>query len=66
MEAAKPSETLSRNTTLWHKPEDLDLSNTRVYPKVSGLAAWSQNFKWYSSLHYLKFYRYFLSQFSEF
>jgi hypothetical protein len=23
---------------------------TRVYPKVSGLAAWSDNCKWYSSL----------------
>jgi hypothetical protein len=23
---------------------------TRVYPKVSGLAAWSENCKWYSSL----------------
>jgi len=23
---------------------------TRVYPKVSGLAAWSENYKWYSSL----------------
>jgi hypothetical protein len=23
---------------------------TRVYPKVSGLAAWSENVKWYSSL----------------
>jgi hypothetical protein len=22
----------------------------RVYPKVSGLAAWSENCKWYSSL----------------
>jgi len=22
----------------------------RVYPKVSGLAAWSENYKWYSSL----------------
>jgi len=21
----------------------------RVYPKVSGLAAWSENYKWYSS-----------------
>jgi len=21
-----------------------------VYPKVSGLAAWSKNYKWYSSL----------------
>jgi hypothetical protein len=26
------------------------LPNTRVYPKVSGLAAWSENCKWYSSL----------------
>jgi len=25
-------------------------SYTRVYPKVSGLAAWSENCKWYSSL----------------
>jgi hypothetical protein len=25
-------------------------SNTGVYPKVSGLAAWSENCKWYSSL----------------
>jgi hypothetical protein len=24
--------------------------DTRVYPKVSGLAAWSENCKWYSSL----------------
>jgi hypothetical protein len=23
---------------------------TRVYPKVSGLATWSENCKWYSSL----------------
>jgi hypothetical protein len=23
----------------------------RVYPKVSGLAAWSEDCKWYSSLH---------------
>jgi len=23
---------------------------TNVYPKVSGLAAWSENCKWYSSL----------------
>jgi hypothetical protein len=26
------------------------LTYTRVYPKVSGLAAWSENCKWYSSL----------------
>jgi len=24
--------------------------STRVYPKLSGLAAWSENCKWYSSL----------------
>jgi hypothetical protein len=24
--------------------------STRMYPKVSGLVAWSENFKWYSSL----------------
>jgi hypothetical protein len=24
--------------------------NTRVYPKVSGLAVWSENCKWYNSL----------------
>jgi hypothetical protein len=24
--------------------------NTRVYPKVSGLATWSEKCKWYSSL----------------
>jgi hypothetical protein len=22
----------------------------RVYPKVSGMASWSENYKWYSSL----------------
>jgi hypothetical protein len=27
----------------------LPCSETRVYPKVSGLAAWSENCKWYSS-----------------
>jgi hypothetical protein len=26
------------------------MSDKRVYPKVSGLAAWSENCKWYSSL----------------
>jgi len=24
--------------------------NTKVYPEVSGLVAWSENCKWYSSL----------------
>jgi hypothetical protein len=39
---------------------------TRVYPKVSGLAAWSENCKWYSSLPLNAVYRYFVSQSSEF
>jgi hypothetical protein len=26
------------------------LQHTRMYPKVSGLAAWSENYKYYSSL----------------
>jgi hypothetical protein len=40
------------------------LQNRGAYPKVSGLAAWSENCKWYSSLSQL--YRYFVSQSSEF
>jgi hypothetical protein len=39
---------------------------TRVYPKVSGLAAWSDNCKWYSSLHQAQLYRYFVNQSIEF
>jgi hypothetical protein len=38
-----------------------------VYPKVSGLAAWSESCKWYSSLPLgVQLYRYFMSQSSEF
>jgi len=37
-----------------------------VYPKVSRLAAWSNNCKRYSSLPLVQLYRYFLSQYSEF
>jgi hypothetical protein len=29
---------------------NLGIVHTRVYPKVSGLAAWSENCKWHSSL----------------
>jgi hypothetical protein len=29
---------------------DAIVLHTRVYPKVTGLAAWSENCKWYSSL----------------
>jgi hypothetical protein len=37
-----------------------------VYPKVSGLTAWRENCKWYSSLRLVQVYRYFVSQSSEF
>jgi len=37
-----------------------------VYPKVSGLVAWSENCKWYSSLPLGAVYRSFVSQSSEF
>jgi len=30
--------------------DKLECDKTRVYSKVSGLATWSENFKWYSSL----------------
>jgi hypothetical protein len=39
---------------------------TRVYTKVSGLAAWSENCKWYSSLSLGTVISYFMSQSSEF
>jgi hypothetical protein len=38
---------------------------TRVYPKVSGLAAWSENYKWYSSLPLGAVVLLFVSQSSE-
>jgi hypothetical protein len=40
------------------------MENTRVYPKVSGLATWSEN--WKSLCHYVQLYRYFVSQSNEF
>jgi hypothetical protein len=33
-----------------HQIKANDMDSTWVYPKVSGLAAWSENCKWYSSL----------------
>jgi hypothetical protein len=39
---------------------------TRLYPKVRGLAAWSENCKWYSSLPLGALYRYLVIQSSEF
>jgi hypothetical protein len=50
----------------WSPPFMFSNQNTRVYPKVSGLAAWSENCKWYSSLPQVQLYRYFVSQSSEF
>jgi hypothetical protein len=45
----------------------LSCDDTRDYSKVSGLAAWSENCKWYSSLPLgAELYRYFVSQSSEF
>jgi len=41
----------------------LFLSYSRVYPKVSGLAAWNENCKW---CHWVQLYRHFVSQSSEF
>jgi hypothetical protein len=34
---------------MWHRLKN-NIKNTRAYPKVSGLAAWSENCKWYNSL----------------
>jgi len=34
----------------------------RVYPKVPGLAAWSENCKWYSSVPLGAVYLYFVGQ----
>jgi len=41
-------------------------SYTRVYPKVSGLAAWRENYKWYSSLPLGVVVCYFVGRCSEF
>jgi hypothetical protein len=38
---------LSRSTMWWDVNKSGDM---RVYPKVCGLAAWSENCKWYSSV----------------
>jgi hypothetical protein len=40
--------------------------HTKVYPEVSGLAAWSENCEWYSSLPPGAVYYYFVDQSSEF
>jgi hypothetical protein len=36
--------------TIRTEVSQLFITHTRVYPKVSGLAAWSENCKWYRSL----------------
>jgi len=40
-----PTADLDAETNIKHKN-----INTRVYPKVTGLAGWRENCKWYSSL----------------
>jgi hypothetical protein len=65
---------LTRINSDWVSPEYKSVASkvhkfdryTRVYQKVSGLAAWSENCKWYNSLPLGVVYRYFVSQTSEF
>jgi len=52
------------HTALQSELSDITFS-TKVYPKVSELAAWSENCKWYS-WHQVQLYRYFVSHSSEF
>jgi len=50
------------------KDDPLVVKYTRVYPKVSGLTAWSENCKTANGTalcHLLQLYRYFLSQFRD-
>jgi hypothetical protein len=42
--------TLRRRIIIFKEISTTFFESTRVYPKVSGLAAWSENCKWYSSL----------------
>jgi hypothetical protein len=44
IDLSSPSDAEVKN--VWNFPP----LHTRMYPKVSGLAAWSKNYKWYSSL----------------
>jgi hypothetical protein len=41
---------LGAKLTRCREVKTLDFRITRVYPKVSGLAAWNENCLWYSSL----------------
>jgi hypothetical protein len=43
---------IKKRVTIWSCKQKINLHRryTRVYPKVSGLASWSENCKWYSSL----------------
>jgi hypothetical protein len=46
------SSTQERGMPWWQGPHSTEYycRNMRMYPEVSGLAAWSENCKWYSSL----------------
>jgi hypothetical protein len=43
-------ETTLKTRRRWGNKFKMDAKDKRVYPKVSGLGAWSENCKWYSSL----------------
>jgi hypothetical protein len=43
-------DSLDDESTCTYKNNTEKRRHTRVYPKVSGLAAWSENCKWYSFL----------------
>jgi hypothetical protein len=43
----KESNATGLNAGVWKEEQ---IENARVYPEVSGMAAWSENCKWYSSL----------------
>jgi hypothetical protein len=48
-----PREDITREMRMFHCQELHNMKtscNMGVYPKISGLAAWSKNCKWYSSL----------------
>jgi hypothetical protein len=43
------SDTSNTETVIWNLSQRKEICK-KVYPEVSGLAAWSENCKWYSSL----------------
>jgi hypothetical protein len=62
----RPARTKLNDVNLMKKIISFSVYSTKVYPKVSWLDTWSENCKWYNSLHCMQLYRYFVSQSSEF